>query len=386
MAPPVAHADYRDCPVRAVAGQAACLWLLALASLAAVFWFLERNQYAAMKALVGARERITVDRGAGIVAVELKLPLADLPYLTDQPALRAWLVGPGPGALEPVGMDFFTLARHRDGYAKIRLFDPRGVELVRVNRQGDGAEQVPRDRLQDKSGRYFVKDGLAQVPDAIHVSRFDLNIEDGIIEKPFRPMLRFGTPVRSPDGELRGLVTINFLGQRLLDRLAALAPYTSGSGLWLLDSEGYWLLGEDPKDAWGFMAPEGAGPRFRNRYPSVWDQVARGAPDGTEQAIIGGDLFSWRRVRPPEPPPAGPSGARAPRAGSWSRACRRAPWRRPSPVSAGCCWVGLRGWPRERCWLRSPWPIIGSGAGRRRSWRGRIRRGFAVCWKRRRMR
>jgi PAS domain S-box-containing protein len=301
MAPPVAHADFYDHPVRAVAVPAAGLWLLALALLAAAFWFLERYQYAAMTALIGARERTTVDSGAGIVALELKLPLADLPYLTDQAALQAWLADASPGALEQVGTDFLALVRHRDSYAKTRLFDPRGMELVRINRQGKGAERVPRDRLQDKSGRDFVQAGLAQAPGAIHVSRFDPNVEEGVIEKPFRPMLRFGTPVFSPDGQLRGLVTINYPGQRLLDRLAALAPDTAGAGLWLLDTNGYWLLGEHPEDAWGFMVPEGAGPRFHNRYPSAWEQVGQELRGDTGQAIIGGDLFTWRRAHPPEP-------------------------------------------------------------------------------------
>lgn len=301
MAPSVAHTDHYDHPVRAVIVPPAGLWLLALALLAAAFWFLERNQYAEMTAWIGARERTTIDRGAGIVAVELNLPLADLPYLTDQAALQAWLADASPRALEHVGTDFLALARHRDSYAKIRLFDPRGMELVRVNRQDRGAERVPRDRLQDKSSRDFVQAGLAQAPGAIHISRFDLNVEEGVIEEPFRPMLRFGAPVFSPDGQLRGLVTINYLGQRLLDRLAALAPHTAGAGVWFLDSEGYWLLGERPEEAWGFMVPKGAGPRFHNRYPSAWEQVGQEVHDDTGQAIIGGDLFTWRRMHPPEP-------------------------------------------------------------------------------------
>jgi PAS domain S-box-containing protein len=298
---PVERVEPLEYPIRAVAAQATLLWLLVLILLAVAGWVFDRNQHAAVTAMVAAREWALVDRGAGIVAVELKLPLADLPYLTDLPALRGWLADTSPVAVDRIRDNFLTLARHRDGYAKIRLFSPQGMELVRVNWQEGEAELVPRERLQDKVNRYFVQAGLAQPSRTIHVSRFDLNVENGAIERPFRPMLRFGTPVLSPDGELRGLVTINYLGQRLLDRLAALAPQASGSGLWLVDPEGHWLLGEHPDEAWGFTPSQHAGPRFQDRYPTAWAQFARAEGNDMGQAMFLDDLFTWRLVRPPEP-------------------------------------------------------------------------------------
>ena len=239
----------RNYPAAAVAVQATLQWLPVLVLLAIALWLLERDQRAAVSAALGARERAGVDHAAGLIAAEIRLPLEDLPYLADLPALQAWLAEGSPQALDRVARDFLTFAHHRDAYAKVRLFNAEGTELVRINGSGSGAELVPRGLLQNKAGRDFVRDGLAQPPDRIHVSAFDLNVDNGVIEQPFRPMLRFSAPVRSPAGELRGLVTINYLGQPLLDELAQTAAELREFGLWLLDPAGHWLLGERPGDA-----------------------------------------------------------------------------------------------------------------------------------------
>lgn len=301
-------------PLRAVATRSLFVWSVALALLGLGFWLLERNQSAQLERMIAAEERALVDRGTGILAVELNHPLSDLPYVAELPALRDWLQGGSDVGLERVGDVFLTLARHRPHYVKIRLFDARGVELVRVNQGAAGVELVPGAALQDKSTRYFVHDGLALPAGAIHVSRLDLNVEQGVIEQPLRPMLRLGTPVAGPDGQPRGLVTINYLGQHLLDRLAALAPYTRGPGLWLLDADGNWLAGERPEDAWAFEF--GAdGQRFQDRYGAVWAAFDRVQPGETGQVRVGGDLFTWRRLVPAAP--NADRVLRGPGAGGW---------------------------------------------------------------------
>lgn len=282
-------------PVRAVVARTLLGWLLALMALTLGFWLLDRNHDAELERLLGAEERALVDRGAGILAVELSRPLTDLPYLAEQPAVRDWLRDGDAAGLERIGDSFMALARHRPNYAKIRLFDAQGGELVRIDRDPAGVRLVAREALQDKSVRYFVREGLALPAGAIHVSRLDLNVEQGVIERPLRPMFRLGTPIAGPDGQPRGLVTINYLGQHLLDRLAALEPYTQGAGLWLLDADGNWLASERPEDAWAFEFG-GEAQRFQHRYGAAWAAFDRMPSGETGQVMVDGDLFTWRHV------------------------------------------------------------------------------------------
>jgi len=54
---------------------------------------------------------------------------------------------------------------------------------------------VPDKELQKKGKRYYFSDSFKLKPGQIFVSPLDLNVEHGHLEKPIKPMIRFGTPV-----------------------------------------------------------------------------------------------------------------------------------------------------------------------------------------------
>lgn len=49
--------------------------------------------------------------------------------------------------------------------------------------------------LQYKGNRYYFKDSIGLEKDQIFVSALDLNVENGKVEIPHKPMIRFATPV-----------------------------------------------------------------------------------------------------------------------------------------------------------------------------------------------
>lgn len=79
------------------------------------------------------------------------------------------------------------------------------MELIRVNRKdGEAPVIVPRDRLQNKGDRYYFRDSTRLARDQIYISPFDLNVENGTVEVPFNPMLRFAAPVLDEEDQTRG--------------------------------------------------------------------------------------------------------------------------------------------------------------------------------------
>ena len=94
-------------------------------------------------------------------------------------------------------------------YDQIRFIDASGRETVRVNEREGWAEPVRGEALQDKSERYYVRDALALGPGTIYVSPLDLNVEQGRIEQPHKPMMRFATPVFDDAGRRRGILVLN---------------------------------------------------------------------------------------------------------------------------------------------------------------------------------
>jgi two-component system sensor kinase FixL len=107
-------------------------------------------------------------------------------------------------------------------------------------------------------------------------------------------MLRASLPLFAPDGERRGILTLSYLGTQLLGRLGAIAG-AGPSELWLLNGEGYWLVGPDPDLEWAFMSPDRSDRAMAVRYPGAW---ARLATEVTGTFAMEAGLLTFRRVYP----------------------------------------------------------------------------------------
>lgn len=113
------------------------------------------------------------------------------------------------------------LAQHFSDYmrahrsiAQLRWIDRNGVQQLRADYNDGDVTIEPRNQLQDKSQRPYVSYGLEMSEDEIYVPPLDLNIENGRIEVPHKPVIRFATPVFDSAGERRGLVVSNVLGRQ----------------------------------------------------------------------------------------------------------------------------------------------------------------------------
>ncbi len=62
------------------------------------------------------------------------------------------------------------------------------MEIVRVNYNRGEPYIIPENRLQFKGGRYYFADTFRLGRGEFFISPFDLNIEQGKIEKPLKPM------------------------------------------------------------------------------------------------------------------------------------------------------------------------------------------------------
>lgn len=245
------------------------LWLPLILLLAAVLWLLYRTQVDAALTVTLASEKQSIQLAEQTINAELGLLRGDALYLAEHASLQQWLDTGLSGTQARLTTDLLNFARHRGLYDQIRFIDAQGQERVRINWNQGQPQAVPAGELQNKSDRYYVRNTLALNKNTVYVSPFDLNIEHNVIEQPVKPMIRLGTPVFDRQGRKRGLIIMNYLGQRLLDRLRAI-PTESRHGLWLLNAEGYWLLGPQPEMEWGFMYPDRKDVRFEKKYPEIW--------------------------------------------------------------------------------------------------------------------
>ncbi len=235
------------------------------------FYYYEKGDYLSRLKL---EERVSVRLEKALVESNLKEIISDLRFLAQQNELLQML-DQEPVGIESKGliaMEYRALSRQKQKYDQIRFIDVVGIEKVRVDYKGGDPAIVPEQGLQNKGNRYYFKDTLALSRDEIFISPFDLNMEHGKIEEPLKPMIRLGTPVFDGKNRKRGIVVLNYLGDRLLKALDVSSEMSPGKAM-LVNSDGYWLSSPIADDEWGFMFPERKDRQFYSDFPDAWKKI-----------------------------------------------------------------------------------------------------------------
>ena len=235
------------------------------------------------------RESARVGMYTHALQSELQPVTRDLRELATGDGLHAYLATGAAADRERAVRRAVFYSRLQPAYDQVRFLNDRGHEEFRVNH---GGAAVPAAELQDKSARPFFREAWRLPPGGIYQSAFDLNMENGRIEEPIKPTLRFATPVTDAAGRKRGVYVINYLGEELLTHLRQTVP-TSAHRLRLLNAGGYWLKAAGAGDEWGFMLPDRADRTLARTDPELWARLQR-EPEG--QARRAGGLFTWRRM------------------------------------------------------------------------------------------
>jgi len=159
-------------------------------------------------------------------------------------------------------------------YDQIRYIDINGDELIRININENGGYSVPDSELQNKKDRYYFYESVKLNKEDVYISPLDLNIENGKIEEPIKPMIRLSTPIYGDKGELKGIIVLNYLAEHTLDRFRELAKNSQGE-IMLLNSKGYWLSSDNPNNDWNFMFDERKETTFVKEYPEEWNEIQK---------------------------------------------------------------------------------------------------------------
>jgi hypothetical protein len=157
---------------------------------------------------------------AGRTAIERSLDSVknDVAFLSRYHELRKYLDHHQYDAHLDFLNDFVLLMKHRKSYDQIRWIDETGMEKFRTDyHEGHPAAKLPHE-LQNKKERYYFKNSVMLPADSIYVSPFDLNVDHGKVELPYKPMIRIATPLIDIHGHRRGIFIINYLGLDLIDR------------------------------------------------------------------------------------------------------------------------------------------------------------------------
>lgn len=189
--------------------------------------------------------------------------------------------------------EFLKFLDKKKLYDQARLLDSKGMEIIRTNYHKEGAVAVSKDKLQLKANRYYFQKTISLEEDEIYISPFDLNIENGQIEIPLKPMIRFAVPIVDSNGIKHGIVILNYLGELLLNKIKG--SLNVDSKTMLVNSGGYWLVGRTAEEEWGFMFDDRQDKTMVKTKPEVW-KLLNADKDG--QFLLDGTMYSFTTVFP----------------------------------------------------------------------------------------
>lgn len=163
---------------------------------------------------------------------------------------------------------FKSFLRNRPYYDQLRYLDEDGNELLRVNVVNGQVNVVPSQNLKNRVSSEYFKKTMALKPGQVYVSPINLSRENDQIEIPYKPIIRYATPIYNQAGENRGIVIANILIEPLFE-LADNDNLNSElkQQFLVVNQEGYYLKHPNSEKQWGFEFDQDH--NLRNDYPEV---------------------------------------------------------------------------------------------------------------------
>lgn len=153
-------------------------------------------------------------------------------------------------------------------YSQIRYVDLKGKEFLRINNKKGKVEIVLKEKLQNKSTRYYFQDSTTLHIGEIYISPFDLNMENGKIEIPYNPTLRISTPLQL-DGKIAGYVIVNYAGDEMIKAIL------KGNGTkyitHFINKDSFYMISPGISKEWAFMFNKDI--TLQNDNLPLWEKI-----------------------------------------------------------------------------------------------------------------
>ncbi len=270
-----------------------CIPLILL--LALILQLLLQAHEDANKTIMESNERLSVMLGEKTIDYVFAIIRGDALYLAELSSLQQWLDKGDPAAHSHLTEDLLAFTQFRQLYGKVRFIDKNGQEVVRIkSNEGKPIVVTPQEELQNQFELDFVQKTLALDEETVYISPFEPTIERGVIVHPIKPTIRFSVPVFDSEKQLRGLIVLNYKGERLIKRLRAISDLSMGN-LGLVNDQGNWLLEPHPAGEGGYMFRSQGTESFSNKFgEELWAFITRESPIGQWMHEKG--LFTYTKV------------------------------------------------------------------------------------------
>ncbi len=165
--------------------------------------------------------------------------------IAKNPTMKNYLLTKDQHKLYELENIFLSIASINTKIMQLRYIDPNGMETVRIDRTNEQNEPfvVQNKNLQDKKNRDYFQVISQMKEQKIWHSRFDLNIEQGKIEVPFRPTFRVALPLLDKQNEFTGMIIVNILTTNIFKTIRNSSAFEH----YIIDKDGHYIIHPDDK-------------------------------------------------------------------------------------------------------------------------------------------
>lgn len=243
------------------------------------------------RSVIAKEHEIFVSGQKRLIDNELRERVSDLLYLAENAIFKNYING--NGSQKEVENEWLLFAGKMKKYDQIRYIDDNGDEKVRINFNEGKPVIVASESLQNKSDREYFIETMKLGSRNIYRSPFDLNMENGGIEAPAKPMIRFGVPVFDRQGTKHGVLILNYFGRYVIDTVKQ--ANRESNYMQLVNEKSYWLAGPESTNEWAFMYPDKSENNFANMFPDEWALITT---EKNGQFFSPRGLFTFRMLEP----------------------------------------------------------------------------------------
>ncbi len=236
-------------------------------------WLVYHTETEAKKALIKIKEEDHVRLQLSALTSHFHNVISDLGILSESYELLQFVEDASGYTLESLKNRLTSFSIKKRIYDQIRYINKNGMELVKIDYNDGKPFAIKKSNLQNKADRYYFTKSMAIGKGDNFISLLDLNIENAMVEKPYKPVIRLGVPIFSPWGEKRGALILNYLASGLLDKFKAVSKNSLGENS-LLNAQGYWFSSVKPGEEWGFMFTNGKDKTYGRDFPNAWKIIS----------------------------------------------------------------------------------------------------------------
>ncbi|MGD6731714.1 MAG: bifunctional diguanylate cyclase/phosphodiesterase [Pleomorphochaeta sp.] len=221
----------------------------------------------------------------------------DLLIIKNSDEMSSFLNNPNEFTKTEVEQMFYRFASTKKNFDQIRILNLSGKEIVRINNSSSSPVIVDSEELQDKSDNdYFIK--AVNLPiNNYYISDMDLNSENGVIEIPHKPIVRFATPLFNDDGKLQGVLIINYLGLDFIHILDEQFKDIEYDFIYhcLVNRDGYYLNNEDESKTFSFMYEDKEQFSFFETHPDLEEEFTTNDHGSVQKNDI---VYFYKKIIP----------------------------------------------------------------------------------------